>query len=744
MKLAFKLAICASTALFPAHAFAQDAKEDRSREQAESGVIIVTAQRREQSVLEVPLAITAIGGDTLASKGVTNSVDLAEVVPNLQVSSPYGNTQPNFALRGISVANEYNSNQASPIGVYINDVYIANRTAHGMGLFDLDRVEVLRGPQGTLFGRNTTGGAINFITRKPSLSGSEGYAQIGYGNFNTVTAQAALEGTLVEDELGVRIAANLVNGDGMFGNVFPGGRDPVSQDTLQGRLTIRGNPNGGGVDFAITAYGGRSRGAQAAVFGFQPFRTGLDFYEVNENRVGTNDTEAYGLSANLSIELSHELTFTSITSWDGGAQDLQQAADGSPLDILDITWQSSYEQWSEEARINYSGDALELVAGFYHGRDRLTTDNTFRIGSALGPGVDGGFFQHYSQVRKSTALFAQADYDLTDRLTLTVGARYTWDDAAYEDGFAYLFGLFGGYAGDLTPLATTVPCATPAGTCAYDPAARFALDGDNKALTGRVALSYEFDDGPLIYASYNRGYRAGAFNGGGYTSSAGINFIDPEKVNAFEVGAKGRFAIGTYALAGFYYDYSNQQVQDTRPGPVSFLVNAPKAEVYGAEAELQLDLADFLKANFAAGYLNTSYKELTLQGTVLDGNRLPFAPEFTAQARLDFIPIDNGDTTLTISPSVAYFSQQWFSPFNGVNGTGLGQLNAELQQEGYALVNLNASLELGRFTLSAFASNLFEKEYLTYGLDLRGAGFPYNFLVPGTPRTYGAAVKVEF
>ncbi len=128
----------------------------------------MTAQRRAQSILTVPIAISAIGGDALVTKGITNSANLAVAVPNLQVSSPYGQTQPNFSLRGISVANEYNSNQASPIGVYIDDVYLASRTAHGMGLFDLDRVEVLRGPQGTLFGRNTTGGAINFITKGPT------------------------------------------------------------------------------------------------------------------------------------------------------------------------------------------------------------------------------------------------------------------------------------------------------------------------------------------------------------------------------------------------------------------------------------------------------------------------------------------------------------------------------------------------------------------------------------------------
>jgi len=192
--------------------------------------IVVTAQRRSQSLLDVPLAISAIGGDALANKGITNSASLATAVPNLQVSSPYGSTQPNFSLRGISVANEYNSNQASPVGVYIDDVYIAARTSHGMGLFDLDRIEVLRGPQGTLFGRNTTGGAINFITRAPKLKDSNGYVEAGYGNFNTYKVQAAVETTMVEDELGLRLSGNYEKGDGQIRNVSGSGRDGNSVD----------------------------------------------------------------------------------------------------------------------------------------------------------------------------------------------------------------------------------------------------------------------------------------------------------------------------------------------------------------------------------------------------------------------------------------------------------------------------------------------------------------------------------
>jgi outer membrane receptor protein involved in Fe transport len=708
----------------------------------ETGDIIVTAQRRSQSILTVPIAITALAGEALENKGVTNSANLASAVPNLQVSSPYGNTQPNFSLRGISVANEYNSNQASPIGVYVDDVYLANRTAHGMGLFDLDRVEVLRGPQGTLFGRNTTGGAINFITRAPTLSGNEGYAEAGYGNYDTWTAQAAIETTMVEDQLGLRIAGNFVKGGGQIRNVAPGAPDANSQDTLQGRATLRFRPGDGPLDVKIKIYGGRDRGTQAAVHGLLPFRRGLDFFETNENRIGRNRTDAYGISATIAYEISPTLTVTSITSKDAGSQNLQQAADGSPLDVLDINWQSTYGQFSEEARVNYDSGPLKLVTGGFYGFDKVETDNTFNIGQALGPGVNGGFFQHYIQRRRSTAVFAQGDYELSRGLTLTVGGRYTWDRSRYDDGYAYLFA--GDVGGPQLPLASTVPCPGVAGTCAYDPSLRYAIRGKNNALTGRVSLSYQFDGGPLVYASYNRGYRSGAFNGGGYTSSAGITYIAPERLNAYELGAKGRFGALTLSAAGFYYDYANQQVQDTRAGPVSFLVNAPKSEVYGAEAEAVLRLSPAISVNAALGYLHATYKELTLQGTDLSGNDLPFAPRFTAQGGVDLKLFRDDDNGLVFSPNVAFFTRQYFSPFNEINAIGSPQNNAELQQGDFAKVNATLAWTIGRITLKAWGNNIFGRKTYAYGLDLRGAGSPYNFLVPAAPRTYGGAIRVAF
>jgi iron complex outermembrane receptor protein len=706
--------------------------------------IIVTAQRRTQALLDVPLAISALAGESLAAKGITNSANLATAVPNLQVSSPYGNTQPNFSLRGISVANEYNSNQASPVGVYIDDVYIASRTSQGMGLFDLERVEVLRGPQGTLFGRNTTGGAINFITRRPDLSGTSGRAEIGYGNFNTVTAQGAVEVTPVEGQLGLRLALNYQKGDGQLENVAPGGRDANSSDTLQGRLSVRFRPNDGPLDVNIRAYAGRDRGSQAGVHGLGAARTGLGFFDIDENRIGDNRTSAWGVAANVAVELSPRLTVTSITSYDGGKQNLQQAADGSPLDILDINWRSKFSQMSEELRLNYEGEKIRAVAGASYGWDRTVTDNLFNIGSALGPGVDGGFFQHYRQTRESYAVFAQADVDLSAKLVATAGVRYTSDTADYDDGQAFLF--LGKVSGSRTPLATTVPCARPPGACAYDPALRYAVSGDGDAVTGRLALSYTLDNGALAYASYSRGYRSGAFNGGGYTSSVGITYIQPERVNAYEAGLKGRFLDRRLTLSSaiFYYDYENQQVQDTRAGPVSFLVNAPRSEVYGGEVEAVFAASSRFRLNGSLGYLNATYKTLTLQGTDLSGNDLPFAPHWTAQVGFDWRILETDRGALTFTPTVNYFSRQYFSPFNDRNAPGTAQVNSELQQDAYVKVNASLAWSHDDVTVRAWVNNLFDEQTYAYGLDLRGAGFPFNFLVPSTPRTFGVSASVSF
>ena len=740
----FASALMCFSALVAAPAIAQEQSDETTQDESQtegdrassSNTIIVTAQRREQAITDVPVAITALSSEALEARGVANTAQLGSVVPNLQVNSAFGNTQPNFALRGVSVVNEFNVNQASPIGVYIDDVYIANRTSQGQGLFDLERVEVLRGPQGTLFGRNTTGGTINLITRSPDLNGSNGFLEVGYGNFDTFTAQGAIEATLIENQLGVRLAANVIQGDGKFENVVPGVRDPGSEDVLQGRISVRARPGDGPLDIKVRAYGGRSRGAQNPAV--SSTSTGLEFFQVRQNRVGDYNTEAYGIAANIAYELSDIASITSITSYDAGEQFLDFNADGSPIDLLATPRRAKYDQFSEELRTNISLDRLELVAGVYYGTDTVRVNNRYLIGAPVaGLPFAVGYFQRYRQTRDSVAVFAQGDYELSEQLTLTVGARYTWDDAKYRDGRANLFAFLDDtFDSDTFVLAETVFDPD-------DPAQDFSLDGSNKALTGRIALAYEFEDGTLAFASYNRGYRSGAFNGGSYTSTIGINYVDPEKVNAYEVGLKGSLGAMTYSAAGFYYDYSDQQLTDLRPGPISFLVNAPKARILGAELETSTYVSNWLDIDLSLSYLDTEYKELSLEGVVLDGNKLPFAPEFSAQGSLNFTLFDTGDQRLMFRPSAVYTSQRYFSPFNEIDGSAI-QNNVELQQGSTFVVDLNLAYEFSDFRVTGFVRNLFNEEIYSYGLDLRGAGFGFNLLVPQQPRTYGVQLRASF
>ena len=709
--------------------------------------VVVTAQRREQSLLSVPVAVSAIGGEQLARKGVTRSSDLATVVPNLSVNSAYGNTQPNFSLRGVSVANEYNANQASPVGVYVDDSYLASRTSHGQQLYDLERVEVLRGPQGTLYGRNTTGGAINFITRKPGLDGENGDVSLGYGEYNTFTGQAAYEATLSPGVAGVRMALTYTKGDGMIRNTFPGGRDPNSTDSLGGRITLRLKPTEA-LDITLKAYGARDRPTQAAVHGIgvgangtNPItgyaRSGLDFYEVDQDKIGRNAVDGYGTLLRVDYHLTGALTLSSLSSYDAGKQQLGQDADGSPLQVLQIDWGSKFTQVNEELRLAYVGDRLNLQTGVYYGRDRVGTHNNFQFFFLL-KGIapfdptltSSGFFigQEYQQTRTSSAAFAQGDYKLDDHWSATLGLRYTTDKAEYADGRAYI----GDY--NFTPIISTIPNPGP-----YDPTAVLPTkSNDDSAVTGRAALTYTFDNGRILYASYSRGYRAGAFNGSGYLSPAQIVYVQPETVNAYEVGAKGRFFDNTtsIAAAAFYYDYANQQVQEV-VGPVAFLRNGGKSRIEGLEVEVDSRITADLRLNGALGLLDTEYKDLVLSGISLKGNELPFAPKITATLGGEWTVAHPAGGDLSLDANLAYSGRQWFSPFNDKNGNG------RLQQGGFTRVNIGGTWKRDRLSLRVAATNVFNETYYVYGLDLR-TSFGYDFLVPGAPRSVSATLRYEF
>jgi iron complex outermembrane receptor protein len=731
-----------STAQAQAQANAATGPDATGPEEGTLAEIVVTAQRRSESLLTVPIAVSVLSGDELLKHGVTQVRNLASIVPNLQVNDSTGGSEPNFTLRGVGLGNDYSSNQASPVGVYADDAYLAFRATYGAQMFDLERVEVLRGPQGTLYGRNTTGGAINFITRKPELAGSNGSVELSYGNFQTSRADAAVEVTPVDGVFGIRGAVSFEQHDGFIENKFPGGSDLATGNVLRGRIAARLQPSDE-LDINLRVFGERTHQMQPGVFqlGAAPNavnpitgygRGDLDFFAVDSDHPHRNEVKTHGAALTVKYDLNDAVSLQSLTSYDEASSLFGQDVDGSPINLLETIFDSDYSEFNQELRLSYTGDALRLQTGAFYGRDRITVANRYalfgfleQLGVPADPALTTGggtIIQDYKQIRTSKAVFGQADFELVENLTATLGGRYTWDDAEYRDGTAFI----GDY--HYVPLVQTI------GT----PGAPLNQDGSNSAFTGRAALTYTFQSDRIAYASYSRGYRAGTFNGSGYFSPAQISFVEPEEVDAYEVGAKGRFfdSVLTVAAAVFHYDYTNQQLQDV-VGPVAFLRNAGGSTLQGAEIEAAVRIAPAARFTANVGYVDSEYDSLVLSGTDLSGNELPFTPAVTATGRLDITLHNVAGGELVLTPSVTYTGSQFFTPYNELAGNG------PVRQDSYTLVDASVEWRSGPWTARIWGRNLSDEEAFVYGNNFVSA-FGYYYFNQNQPRTFGASIRRDF
>ena len=713
-----------------------------------AGDIVVTAQRRSQSLLSVPVAVSAVTTAELERQGITSSFDLRGAVPSLQVTSAFGEAQPNFTMRGIGVGNEYGANQVSPVGVYTDDNYLSARTMHGLQLYDLERIEAVRGPQGTLYGRNTTGGAINFISVKPSLEpGARGFIEGGYGRFNEVRAQGAIEGTLVEDKVGFRASANYVEADGFVKNIFPGQPDANSKDSVAGRLIIRAKPTER-LDMFLKFTGSKSRPTQAAAFHLndgsglsQYFRASdnLSFFETNQPDLGYNDVKNAGVQFNLNYELTDTLSVQTLTAYDWSKQELTQEGSGTPqVGFLQTNYGDTYTQFNQEVKFMYNAKGTNVQAGVYYGRDKIDNEDKYRLVSTL------YFLQHYLQVRNSYAAFAQIDQNLTDRLGVTLGVRYTKDTNHHSDAYSFL---------TVFPNAATSPAFSnydfdprnPAATTTFTHGSlvngvivpEAAKRRKSSRFTGKIGLDYTFDSGLLVYGHASRGYRAGSFSSQFYAGNP-IDFVPPEKVDAYEVGVKTRLFDGRANLtaAAFLTKYKNQQLNEVI-GTTGFIRSAPGSTIKGLEAELNARPIPELNLSFGATYLDATYDRLTLSGVNLDGNTLPNAPKFTLNAGADFTAGQLGSGKIVFSPNAVYTSRQFFSPFNNEAG------NQNLNQRKNVILDASLGWEGEALSVKVWARNITNQKLFAYGLNLRDA-FGYDYMLHAPPRTYGVTANYKF
>jgi iron complex outermembrane receptor protein len=406
--------------------------ESVAAEQTGLEEIIVTATRRSENLQDVPVAVYALSQADLTKQGLFETSDLNHAMPNLQVSSPYGQQQPNFSLRGIGVGTEFNANAASPVGVYVDEVYQAFRASHGQQLYDLQQVEVVSGPQGTLYGRNTTGGAINFITRQPALEGTTGNASVGYGNYDRKSAEAALEVTPVPGKVGIRIAGTFVKTNPYVTNVLPAGLNTYAAGGASGLNRDSGISSGGdtntafrailrfkpsdAVDLSLKGYTGKSYGGtegqipsgqskssdvinwespnfllsplfQALVpAGLLPasysrvangLSTRLSSNQVQEDTIGKALTEANGGVFTAKVTLSDGLKLISVSGFDSGHYEQSSTdCDGTPLSLCAIGYDSVFHAFNQDVRLDYSGGRLKVIGGVFFGADSVTSNNT--------------------------------------------------------------------------------------------------------------------------------------------------------------------------------------------------------------------------------------------------------------------------------------------------------------------------------------------------------------------------------
>jgi iron complex outermembrane receptor protein len=727
------------------------------------GEIVVTAQRREESIMKVPVAVSAFSQSDLNKLNITNSHELNNLVPTLQVNSAFGDVQPNFSLRGIGVNNEHNPNQASPVGVYIDDAYISARVSQGLQLFDLDRIEVLRGPQGTLYGRNTTGGAINFISRMPSLSGSDGNFEFGYGSFNTVTAEGAYETAIKEGTSGIRVSFNYAHGDGYEKNIFPSQPAGNSTDNIAARMIYKIKPTDAlDVTFKLTT--GRSNPTQAGVFNlgtsvvtptagrppdYNPIldysRTehGLSFWEIDSDRLGYNTVKNFGSELTIKYALSDTWALTSLTSYDTATAEFTQEGTGvtSPVmhQPLDTLYGNKFKMLNQEFRLSYATADTKLQAGVYYGFDKDASNSYYWL-------FDGGadIHQYFDQVRKSYAVFAQWDQNLTSKLALTVGLRYTSDKASYENYYSYIEPASVSFTGERNTAPQFWDPSTPGtpfflgssfanGHIVPGP----ALHLDNNAPTGRLALNYTFDNGQIAYMSYNRGYRNAAFCGQCFSNTT-LDTTKPEKDNAYEIGTKGRFFDNRLSIStdAFWIDYFNQQTNE-QIGVQSILTNVPKARMRGLEFEGLVQVSPDIRVSLSAGYLDAKFIQLTLSAATVNGLQEPYAPKITANLHADWRLARFGDGgAVTLTPSVVYTSKVFYSPYNDLDGNG------PLSQAANTKVNGQLAFENDKYSVKVWGKNLTNKETFGDGLDLRSFG--YYYMIPLAPRTFGVNFGVKF
>lgn len=765
--------------------------------------VVVTAERRSERLQDVPIAVTALTGAELEARGVRQAADIVNSVPNMLLNLPYGpEAQPTFTLRGVTTQ-DFSQNQSSPIAMYVDEVYKPVGAVQALQTFDLDRVEVLRGPQGTLYGKNATGGAVNFYSRNPSLNVYDGYATVGAGNYSDFSTRAAVGGPIVDDVLGWRVAVYYEKRDGWVRSVAPDyipGMPPVEPlngvDALAARLTLLAKATDQfsvSLKLAVTRSGGTPYGAHAIANdpNVTGFSGNIGWFDNGAKYAVHKDIRNDSAALKIEWQMLPHATLSSVTGFDYGRWYEKSDDGGLPVTArIDDpnTYFSSVNAFSQEIRIaSHDTGAWGWLGGLYYGREstHATVQFHFYDGYFLdywAPNVPAnlpplyGFdeYNNFDQLKDSRAVFANITFSVTPTVTLRGGVRYTKDKVTINNFYA----LEGGLAspgsvgtspdidaatwwtqtiGDLPPGQTAPRTSFQQGLAPQGLGLHPEFGKDTSNVSGKIGADWKPTDTVLAYLSISEGYRGVAFNGQAYNDQTELTFADPEKLYSYELGLKTEFAErrGIFNAAVFHYDYRNQQFLDAfaLPGGLGTgfrTVNAPKSRVDGAEFELRGKVTPDLEIGSTLGLMHSKYVELTLHAGAQEapgvprvccsGNQLIQAPDYNVGVDFNWRAVHFAAGDLRLMGDAHFYGKQYFDAFNTERDA----------QAAYGVANARVAFESTAnrgFVIGAWIKNLTNRQYLAYALnqgDLDTGALGFDYALVGEPRTYGADVTYRF
>jgi iron complex outermembrane receptor protein len=731
--------------------------------QAQLEEIVVTAQRREQNVQDVGIAITAFSGDQLRQLGVTDSTLLAQQTPGLVYASPIGEGQnPVFSIRGVGL-NDFSEHNEAPVAVYVDDVYLSNLAGLSFQLYDIERVEVLKGPQGTLFGRNTTGGVIHFVTHRPTDE-LEGYAEVSAGEFSQIRFEGALSGPLGGAARG-RISALYNNNDGYMNILTPGFEDANASDSWSVRTQLE---FGSSEDFELRLSGHFDRSDTTSVAyhhaSIQPAADGVtviyvppdqpnagcpgapgadcfgyayfgDRRSAEINQAPFLDLENWGISAVAEWRIADGLTLTSISAYEDIDKKYGEDTDAGPVPGIYVSHPNVGDQFSQELRLANDDEALRWTAGLYY------FDRSIEAGSNIdvsGIGLFNLLLETDDDI-ESWAAFGQIEYQLTDQLTLIGGLRYTHEERHFEQVSRDMAGVIPVFIG-----VSPVPVPGYVVFDFTDESVGELTRVENDSVTWRAELDWRPADDLLLYASVSTGTKGAGFNsafdGTGVFSGSTVDQIpyDEEELTNYEVGFKSTLLGGSTQVnaAAFYYDYKDYQAF-TFDNITQVIRNLP-ATNYGAELDITIRPADAWYIKAGAAWLNTEVEDVSAQnaftGELVSRDReMAMSPEIQLSALIRY-EWDMLGGRMSAQASGQYQSEMYFDLDN----------NPVTKEDGYATLDLRVAYRdpSERFEFAVWGKNVTDEYYRTYAFPVVGLGFMDETVA--APSWLGATLTVRF